>query len=128
MFRLIKIEDGITEVLKANEDEYLIEKALQETVFNCASNGDEYTCGDFEAIVEQGYERIGNYKLEIDEVSKLSDIELVNREGGICAHCHSDETDPCMPEMDEGYITRVLNCEICNEETIEVYTLTGSED
>ena len=128
MFRLIKIENGSTEILDASGSKDYIDIAFKDYVFNNASNGDEYTCVDFENLVEQGYENIGSYKIEIDDVSKMTEKEFVACDGLVCIHCHSEEVDPSMTEMNEGYVSRTLTCDICGNETVEQFTLTGFED
>jgi len=125
MYRLIKEKDGRIEVLNASEDKDKMLDALETYVSEHASNGDEYTSCDFEAIREQESENIGSYTISVDSVYLMTDEEIVAAGGGVCAHCHSDETDPSMPEMDEGFITRNINCLICGEDTEEVYSLTG---
>ena len=128
MYRLTKTVDGseIKEILKANENQDIILNKLEDFVIELASNGDEYTSEDLSNLRENGSERIGNYILEVDYVNELTDEEIVKRGGGVCAHCHSDETDPSDLKMNEGYVTRILDCDTCGKETTEVYSLTGT--
>jgi hypothetical protein len=128
MFRLVKIENDNTEILFASEDETLALSHLIDYVVSSASNGDEYTSCDIDRITEQRFENIGSYRIEVDEVSILTDSEIVARGGGVCAHCHSDDTDPDTLSMDDGFITRDLTCNICNQLTVEQYVLTGIEE
>lgn len=125
MFRLVKIQNVNTEIISAGEDEEGLLIDLKIYVREHASNGDEYTSCDLEAIAEQRYEKIGDYKVEVDEVSILTDDEIVARGGGVCAHCHSDETNPEGLVMDEGFVTRKVTCELCKGVTNETYTLSG---
>lgn len=130
MHRLIKITDGSekVEILAASTNLDLILTKLVDYVVEHASNGDEYTSEDRSAIKYQERERIGDYTICVDHPSKLTDAKIVSRGGGVCAHCGSDETDPSMPEMEDGYITRMLHCETCGLDTEEIYSLSGTRD
>jgi len=133
MYRLLKTEAGLApEILIVEELEDDIIDAAVKRILEHASNGDEYTSGDIEALREQMREdqksNVGPVIYSIDNVSKMTDEEIAAAGGGVCQHCHSDQTDPSTPEMDEGYITRLLTCEVCSEETIEYYPLKGTQD
>jgi len=125
MFRLIKNTNEQIEVLKTSEDEDKLLDSLQNYVVNHASNGDEYSMCDLDNVRENRQEHIGNYIVSVDEVSTLTDEEIINHGGGVCAVCHSDDTKPSMPLMNEGYITRSLCCNVCGSTTDEFYSLSG---
>ena len=128
MYRLLKTENGNVEIVSATGGRDRILEWFKDYVFNHASNGEEYTPCDFDAIVEQGYDNIGPYKISFDEVSLMKEEEFVARNGGVCRHCHSDDVEPGSLLMEDGYVSRELTCNICNETTTEQYTLAGYED
>lgn len=130
MFRLLKIntETGDRpEVFDVNKNESQILLRFVNIVLDHASNSDDYTCGDIEAMKENREERVGSYIYKIDEVDKLTDKEIVAAGGGVCAHCHSDQTNGHTCEMNEGYVERTIDCDICGKETVEQYSLSGVE-
>ncbi len=128
MYRLLKKIDDSSKIEiitdKKSFDE--ITQALKECASEYASNGEDYTSCDFERMVEQEYARIGNYILSIDEVSTISKEEFISNNGEICPHCHSKEvfsTDVLLQDGDKYY--KVKSCDICNEDTEVVYSLSG---
>lgn len=129
MFRLTKTpkNGGKTEILVAEEDEDKILEMLCTYVATYASNGDEYTSEDFEAIKENRREGVGPYNIEVDEVDTLTDAEAVALGGNICAHCHSSDTTGEEPFMDDdgGRILREVFCNSCGRTTTEKYALVG---
>ena len=112
-------------VLYANEDLDETLNRFANRILEHASNGDEYSSDDIEGMKESRSERVGPVLYEVSEVSTLTDEEIVSRGGGVCSHCHSDETNGQECEMKEGYIERIVDCNICGKETIEQYTLEG---
>jgi len=129
MFRLV-VQRGKAplEIIAVNQDESVIENRLGRYVVEHASNGDEYTSSDIDAIKEAQTERIGPSVVFIDSVSPLSDEDIVSRGGGVCKFCHSDQVDPGSLEMDDGYVSRTLECGVCQSTTVETYSLSGTED
>ena len=127
MYRVVKIKDGVKTVVSVSESEEKILDKLCEAVLEHVSNGDEYTTCDLEKIREVKSESIGLWLYEVDEVLKLTDKEIVAAGGGVCAHCHSDETSEGSLSMQCGYVERIIDCDICGEETVEQYTLSGIE-
>ena len=127
MFRLIKKENGEVTVLKASESESKILDYLCVAVIDHASNGDEYTPRDLENLREAKSEQVGPVVYAVDEVQKLTDSEIVKLGGGICAHCHSSETSDGDLAMQPSYVERIIDCDICGEETVEQYILNGIE-
>jgi len=128
LYRLIKTENEKVEVLNASANEDRIIGFFKDYVFNSASNGDEYTPCDFEAIVEQGYERIGSYEISFDSVSEMTESDFLSRGGNVCIHCHSDDVEQGPLLMEDGYVSRDLTCNICDNVTTEQFTLAGYED
>lgn len=128
MFRLTKTDyqSGKTEILRTSEDEELMLDALCDHVRDNFSNGDEFSCGDFEAIRDERREGCGAYEIKVDEVDALSDEEIVDIGGGVCSHCHSTDVDCEEPVFDEdARITREVVCNVCGNSTIEKYALVG---
>ena len=101
---------------------------LVKYVVEHASNGEEYTSSDLEAVRDSQSEGIGDYVIYVDHVNTLADDQLVLKGGGVCAHCHSDNVEASVPEMNEGYISRKLTCNVCNNATVEAYVFIGMEE
>ena len=130
MYRLIKTsKDGsLEDVIAANVSEDIILDKLVKYVVEHASNGEEYTSSDLEAVRDSQSEGIGDYVIYVDHVNTLADDQLVLKGGGVCAHCHSDNVEASVPEMNEGYISRKLTCNVCNNATVEAYVFIGMEE
>ena len=129
MFRILKEENNQPlEVLYTATNEENILDLLVDVSLSHATNANDYTNEDISHIKEQQKTVIGSTTYSVDNVSPMTDEEIVACGGGVCKHCHSStDVDIGTPTMEDGYITRILTCEICDGETIEVYSLTGSE-
>ena len=125
MYRLIKEEDGQKEIISATGGQDRIHEWFKDYIFMHASNGEDYTHDDYQKCIDQGYERIGSYKISISEVSMMKEKEFISCGGGVCIHCHSDDVEPEELIMEDGYVSRNIECNICGESTKETYNLSG---
>ena len=128
MFVLTKKKKQEIEIISASSDRCLMEHNFTEYIFSTASNGDEYTAADMAILLEKKVERVGNIIISLEEFNPLSDEEIIKRGGGVCKHCHSDETNPEGLVMEDGYVSRNVNCYICGYTTVETYSLSGTEE
>lgn len=127
MFRVIKTDkDGTIEVLSANKEEHLALQNFRDRVADSCSNSDEFSCGDWEDITEKRCENLGGGALlEVEEVCTMSDTDIIKNGGGVCSHCHSEDTDEMSIDVEEKFITKSIICNVCSGTTIEKYNLVG---
>ncbi len=126
MYRVMKVTRGVKEeVLFANSHKEVVLDTFVDSVLESASNGEDYTQDDIEEIRESESEVIGKCRFYIDEVKDMTAEEFEGAEGGVCVSCHSDNVDAGELAMDNGFVTRKLICNVCDNETIETYTLNG---
>jgi len=125
MYRVLREISNQKEVLDATTDHKEALRKFEHTVRANEEYASSFSEDEWESFLDKEVFVIGTRTYRIDFVDPMNDSEIAAAGGGVCVHCHSDNTESGELQMYEGYVTRVLTCNVCNEETKECYSLSG---